>query len=310
MNDITKILKIKYPIIQGSMARISTHELVIAVSNAGGLGVLTTVGLNKNSLINEIKKIREKTTKPFGVNLMLMDNNIEELVETIIEQKIEIVFTGAGTPKKYMPKFLENKIKVIPVVPSVKIAKKMEDLGAIAVVAEGMESGGHIGEMTTMALVPQIVSKVSIPVIAAGGIGNGKGMLAALSLGAKGIQMGTFFLVAEENPVHKNYKNAILKAEDTSTIVTGIKTKEYVRTIKNEMTNKYKELENQNNFIEISNLTKNSLSEAVYKGDIDNGSVMAGQIAGIINKENNVKNMIEELIEEYNKALSELHTIK
>ncbi|MFL4499770.1 nitronate monooxygenase [Weissella sp. MSCH1] len=299
MATVAEILGTKYPLIQGSMARISRHELVIAVSNAGGLGVLTSAGFDKEELRAEIRRVKAGTDKPFAVNLMLMMDNIPDLVDVIIEEQVPVVTTGAGTPKPYMPAFKAAGVKVIPVIPSVKVAKKMADLGAVAVVAEGMESGGHIGGTTTMALVPQVASAIDIPVIAAGGIGDGRGVVAAYALGAQGIQAGTIFLAADETPVADAFKQAILAADDTATAVTGQRIGAPVRTIKNAMIAKYIELENAGaSFAELESLTMASLSKAVFDGDVENGSVMAGEIAGMVNSKRPVKDIIEGLFNE------------
>lgn len=299
MATVAEILGTKYPLIQGAMARISRHELVIAVSNAGGLGVLTSAGFDKEGLREEIRKVKAGTDKPFAVNLMLMMNNIPDMVDVIIEEQVPIVMTGAGTPKPYMPALKEAGIKVIPVIPSVKLAKKMEDLGAVAVVAEGMESGGHVGETTTMALVPQVASAVNIPVIAAGGIGDGRGVAAAYALGAQGIQAGTIFLTADETPVPDAFKQAVLEANDTATTVTGRRSGAPVRSIKNPMIAKYLELEYSGASRDaLEELSLGSLSKAVFDGDVENGSVMAGEIAGMVNSKRPVKDIIEGLFNE------------
>ena len=233
---ITKLLGIKYPVFQGAMAQIARYQLASAVSNAGGLGIIASGGMSPEQLREEIVNCKKYTDKPFAVNLMLMMHNINEIIDVVIEEGVGIVTTGAGTPRKYMPKLKEAGIKVIPVIPSVKAAKKMEELGCDAVVVEGMEAGGHVGESTTMALLPQVTSAVNIPVIAAGGIADGRGVAAAYCLGASGVQMGTVFLATEECPVSENYKNAIIEAVDTSTTLTGTKFGAPVRGIKNELT--------------------------------------------------------------------------
>ena len=240
---ITKLLGIKYPIFQGAMAQIARYQLVSAVSNAGALGILASGGVSPEELRKEIQQCKELTDKPFAVNLMLMMPNIDEIIDVVIEEGVKIVTTGAGTPRKFMPRLKEAGIKVIPVIPSVKAAVKMEELGCDAVVVEGMEAGGHVGTSTTMALLPQVTSAVNIPVIAAGGIADGRGIAAAYCLGASGVQMGTVFLASEECPVADTYKNMILEAVDTSTTLTGEKFGAPVRGIKNELTKKYHELE-------------------------------------------------------------------
>ena len=301
---ITNLLGIKYPIFQGAMAQIARYELVSAVSNAGALGILASGGVSPEELRKEIQQCKELTDKPFAVNLMLMMSNIDEIIDVVIEEGVKIVTTGAGTPRKFMPRLKEAGIKVIPVIPSVKAAVKMEELGCDAVVVEGMEAGGPVGTSTTMALLPQVTSAVTIPVIAAGGIADGRGMAAAYCLGASGVQMGTVFLASEECPVTDAYKNMILEAVDTSTTLTGEKFGAPVRSIKNELTKRYHELEEQSStLMELEELTLGSLRRAVYDGDVENGSVMAGQIAGLVNEILPVKNIIEGVIKEARKVL-------
>jgi thiazole biosynthesis protein thiG len=303
---ITKLLGIKYPVFQGGMAQIARHELASAVSNAGGLGIIASGGMSIEQIREEIVNCKKHTDKPFAVNLMLMMHNIDEIIDVVIEEGVGIVTTGAGTPRKYMPKLKEAGIKVIPVIPSVKAAKKMEELGCDAVVVEGMEAGGHVGESTTMALLPQVTSAVNIPVIAAGGIADGRGVAAAYCLGASGVQMGTVFLATEECPVSENYKNAILEAVDTSTTLTGTKFGAPVRGIKNELTKRYHELEEKSStLMELEELTLGSLRKAAYEGDVENGSIMSGQIAGLVNEIRPVKDVIEGIFEEAKKVLEE-----
>lgn len=303
---ITKLLGIKYPVFQGGMAQIARHQLASAVSNAGGLGIIASGGMSPEQLREEIVNCKKYTDKPFAVNLMLMMHNINEIIDVIIDEGVGIVTTGAGTPRKYMPKLKEAGIKVIPVIPSVKAAKKMEELGCDAVVVEGMEAGGHVGESTTMALLPQVTSAVNIPVIAAGGIADGRGVAAAYCLGASGVQMGTVFLATEECPVSENYKNAIIEAVDTSTTLTGTKFGSPVRGIKNELTKRYHELEEKSStLMELEELTLGSLRKAAYEGDVENGSIMSGQIAGLVNEIRPVKDVIEGIFEEAQKVLEE-----
>ena len=303
---ITKLLGIKYPVFQGGMAQIARHELASAVSNAGGLGIIASGGMSIEQIREEIVNCKKHTDKPFAVNLMLMMHNIDEIIDVVIEEGVGIVTTGAGTPRKYMPKLKEAGIKVIPVIPSVKAAKKMEELGCDAVVVEGMEAGGHVGESTTMALLPQVTSAVNIPVIAAGGIADGRGVAAAYCLGASGVQMGTVFLATEECPVSENYKNVILEAVDTSTTLTGTKFGAPVRGIKNELTKRYHELEEKSStLMELEELTLGSLRKAAYEGDVENGSIMSGQIAGLVNEIRPVKDVIEGIFEEAQKVLEE-----
>ena len=303
---ITKLLGIKYPVFQGAMAQIARHQLASAVSNAGGLGIIASGGMSPEQLREEIVNCKKYTDKPFAVNLMLVMHNINEIIDVIIDEGVGIVTTGAGTPRKYMPKLKEAGIKVIPVIPSVKAAKKMEELGCDAVVVEGMEAGGHVGESTTMALLPQVTSAVNIPVIAAGGIADGRGVAAAYCLGASGVQMGTVFLATEECPVSENYKNAIIEAVDTSTTLTGTKFGAPVRGIKNELTKRYHELEEKSStLMELEELTLGSLRKAAYEGDVENGSIMSGQIAGLVNEIRPVKDVIEGIFEEAQKVLEE-----
>ena len=281
---ITKLLGLKYPVFQGAMAQIARHELVSAVSNAGALGILASGGVSPEELRKEIQQCKKLTDKPFGVNLMLMMHNIDEIIDVVIEEGIKIV--------------------TIPVIPSVKAAIKMEELGCDAVVVEGMEAGGHVGTSTTMALLPQVTAAVNIPVIAAGGIADGRGMAAAYCLGASGVQMGTVFLASEECPISTEYKNMILEAVDTSTTLTGEKFGAPVRGIKNELTKRYHELEEKSStLMELEELTLGSLRRAVYDGDVENGSVMAGQIAGLVSKLRPVKKIIEETVEEAREVL-------
>ena len=301
---ITSLLGIKYPVFQGAMAQIARHELVSAVSNAGALGILASGGVSPEELRKEIQQCKNLTDKPFAVNLMLMMPNIEEIIDVVIEEGVKVVTTGAGTPRKFMPRLKEAGIKVIPVIPSVKAAKKMEELGCDAVVVEGMEAGGHVGTSTTMSLLPQVTSAVNIPVIAAGGIADGRGMAAAYCLGANGVQMGTVFLASKECPVTDEYKNMIIEADDTSTTLKGEKFGAPVRGIKNELTKRYHELEEQSStLMELEELTLGSLRRAVYDGDVENGSVMAGQIAGLVSEIRPVKVIIESVIEEAQEVL-------
>lgn len=302
---ITQLLGIKYPIFQGAMAQIARFELASAVSNAGGLGILASGGMSPEELREQIKKCKEQTTKPFAVNLMLMMPNINEIIDVVIEEGVKIVTTGAGTPRKFMPRLTEAGVKVIPVIPSVKAAKKMEELGCAAVVVEGMEAGGHVGTSTTMALLPQVTKAVNIPVIAAGGIADGRGVAAAFCLGASGVQMGTVFLATHECPISIEYKNLIVEADDTSTTLTGMKFGAPVRGIKNELTKRYHELEAQSStLMELEELTLGSLRKAVYDGDVENGSVMSGQIAGLVDEIRSVEQVIVDILEEAKTTLA------
>ena len=297
-NRICELLNIKYPIFQGGMARIADASLASAVSEAGGLGIIT--GAAPTEWVREqIRRAKELTDKPFGVNIMLMSENADEIAELVCTEGVKVVTTGAGSPGKYMDKWKEHGIKVIPVVASVALAKRMEKCGADAVVAEGTESGGHVGQLTTMTLVPQVVDAVDIPVIGAGGIGDGRGVAAAFMLGAEGVQVGTRFLVAEECTVHAKKKKKILKAKDIDTEVTGRSTGHPVRVLRNKLARKFVKLEKEGASIEeLEALGVGGLKKAAIDGDVDNGSVMAGQIAGMINKEQTAKEIIEELFKE------------
>lgn len=303
-NVITELLNIKYPIIQGGMAWIADASLAVGVSEAGGLGIISGVGPTE-VVRAQIRKAKELTDKPFGVNVMLMQDNADEIAHLVCDEKVPVVTTGAGSPGKYIEMWKSHGIKVIPVVPSVAIAKRMEKFGADAVIAEGMESGGHIGQTTTMSLVPQVVDAVNIPVIAAGGIGDGRGIAASFMLGAVGVQMGTRFLVSNECNVHKNYKEKVLKAKDIETEVTGTSTSHPVRVLRNKLTREYIKIEKSNsNSEKLESLTKGALRKAVIEGDTENGSVMAGQIAGLVKKEQSCKEIIEELMTEFDKCIN------
>lgn len=305
--SITTLLGIKYPIIQGAMAQIAKAPLVSAVSNAGGLGIIASGGMSADDLRAEIRKTKALTDKPFGVNLMLMMENIKELTEVLIEEGVKIITTGAGTPKSFMPIWKEAGIIVMPVVPSVMIAKRMEKLGADIVIAEGTEAGGHVGETTTMALLPQIVDAVSIPVVGAGGVADGRGIAACFALGAQGVQIGTRFLATEECPVHPNFKAAMLKASDRDTTVTGRKAGAPVRSIKNKMIKEYLRLEDENvDRDTLEALTLGSLRKAVLEGDTENGSIMAGQITGMITEVKSCEALITEMMEEAKRVSKQL----
>ena len=298
-NQICKLLNIKYPIFQGPMAWIANGNLAGSVSRDGGLGIIAGGGMPVEILRQEIKKAREITSNPIGVNLMLMMENVEEQIDVCIEEKIPVVTTGAGNPGPYMEKLKNAGIKVIPVVASVALAKRMAKIGADAIIAEGMEAGGHIGTITTMALVPQIVEAVDIPVLAAGGIAGGKQFLAALSLGAVGVQVGTKFLVAKECTVHENYKKKILKARDRSTVATGNYTGHPVRVIENKLAKAMLIKEKEGASVEeLEAMGTGKLRLAVVEGDVDNGSVMAGQVAAMIKEESTTKEILESLMKE------------
>ena len=280
---LTEILGIEYPIVQGGMAWVAESHLAAAVSEAGGLGLIAAANAPAEWVREQIQEVRKHTRKPFGVNIMMLSPNADEVAQVVVEENVPVVTTGAGTPEKYMSMWKESGIKVIPVVASVAMAKRMERCGADAIVADGTEAGGHIGENTTMVLVPQIADVVQIPVIAAGGIADGRGMAAAFMLGAEGVQMGTRFVATEEAQVHENYKNCIIKAKDIDSRVTGRTTGHPVRALRNKMTTEYIRLENAGaSFKELEHLTLGGLQKAVVDGDVKLGSVMAGQIAGMI----------------------------
>nr|WP_204664023.1 enoyl-[acyl-carrier-protein] reductase FabK [Fusibacter tunisiensis] len=294
--QLTNLLSIEYPIIQGGMAWISDAELASAVSNAGGLGVIAGGNAEKALIKNQIDLMKSKTNKPYALNIMLLSPHAEDLVDLAIEERVPVVITGAGSPGKHMERFLSAGIKVIPVVPTVALAKRMVQLGASAIIAEGTEAGGHVGELTTMTLVPQVADAVSVPVIAAGGIADGRGAAAAFLLGAEGIQVGTRFLVAKECNIHPAYKEMILKAKDTSTVVTGRSTGHPVRILKNKLYRHYMALEkNGASPEEIEALGAGALRKAAVLGDMAWGSVMAGQIAGLVQTEASAKEIIEDI---------------
>ena len=302
---ITEMLGIEYPIIQGGMAWVAEHNLAAAVSEAGGLGLIGGANAPGEVVREEIRKARELTKKPFGVNVMLLSPHADDVAKVVVEEGIKVVTTGAGNPEKYMDMWKAAGVKVIPVVASVALARRMEKYGADAVVAEGMESGGHIGEETTMTLVPQAADAVSIPVIAAGGIGDGRGIAAAFMLGAEAVQIGTRFVVSKESIVHENYKERIIKAKDIDSTVTGRTHGHPVRCLRNQMTREYIKLEQEGkSFEELEYLTLGTLRKAVQEGDVKNGTVMAGQIAGLISKEQTCKEMIEEMMDQAKKLLN------
>ena len=294
---ITELLGIEYPIIQGGMAWVAEYHLASAVSEAGGLGLIGGANAPGDVVRDYIRKTKERTSKPFGVNVMLMSPYADDVAKVVVEEGVKVVTTGAGNPGKYMDMWKSAGIKVIPVVASVALAKMMEKAGTDAVVAEGTESGGHIGEATTMTLVPQVVDAVKIPVIAAGGIADGRGMAAAFMLGAEAVQVGTRFVVAKESIVHENYKQRIIKAKDIDSTVTGRSHGHPVRCLRNQMTREYVKLEQEGkSFEELEYLTLGALRKAVVDGDVTHGTVMAGQIAGMINKEQTCKEIIDEMM--------------
>lgn len=296
---VTELLGIEYPIIQGGMSWVAEYHLAAAVSEAGGLGIIAAANAPAEWVRDQIHKVKELTDKPFGVNIILMSDNSEAVAKIVIEEKVPIVTTGAGSPECFMKMWKEAGVKVLPVVASVALAKRMERCGADAVIAEGTEAGGHIGENTTMVLVPQVVDAVGIPVIAAGGVADGRGMSAAFILGAKGVQMGTYFVVVKESIVHDNYKKAIVKAKDIDSRVTGRTVGHPVRVLRNQMTKTYLERERAGASLEeLEFLTLGGLRKAVVDGDIVNGSVMAGQVAGLVKEEMSCKDLIRKLVSE------------
>lgn len=298
-------LGIQYPFIQGGMANIATGEFAAAVSNAGGLGLIGAGGMNTEQLEEHIHKCRMRTDKPFGVNIMLMNPHAKEMAELVYREGVAVVTTGAGNPGTYIDKWKEKGILVMPVMASVTIAKKMEQLGADYIIAEGTESGGHVGEMTTMALVPQMVDALSVPVIAAGGIGSGRQLLAAFALGASGVQLGTCLLASEECPIHENYKQAVLKAKDNDTIVTGRIAGTPVRILKNQMARDYVKREKAGaDKMELEQFTLGSLRRAVFDGDTKTGSLMAGQIAGQIHEIKPLTQIFEDMYTEAKEVLA------
>ncbi len=310
-NVICKMLGITYPVFQGGMAWIAESTLAAAVSEAGGLGIIAGGNAPAEYVREEIRKCKALTNKPFGVNIMLMSPNAEELARIVCEEKVAVVTTGAGNPGKYMEMWKQANIAVIPVVPSVALAKRMENSGAMAVIAEGCESGGHVGKLTTMVLVPQVVDAVSIPVLAAGGIADGRGMAAAFALGAAGIQMGTRFLVAHECTVHENYKAAVIKSKDIDTVVTGRPTGHPVQVLKNKLSRQFELLEKSGASLEeLEELGRGALPKAAKEGDVQHGSVMAGQISGLIKCEQCCSEIISEIISEFYKVTASLSNIK
>lgn len=300
---LNETLGIQYPLIQGGMARVATGEFAAAVSNAGALGIIGSGGMTCEMLEKEIHIAKSKTDKIFGVNLMLMNPEVDAQAQLLIDEGIKVVTTGAGNPGKYIPAWKEAGMLIMPVVPSASLAKRMERAGADAVIAEGTESGGHVGELTTMALVPQVKDAVSIPVIAAGGIASGRQALAALALGADGFQVGTMLLASYEAPIHENYKKAVLKAKDTGTVVTGRIGGTPVRILKNKMAKEYIKKEKEGaSLMELEKFTLGGLRRAVVEGDADTGSLMAGQVAGMIHQEDSLEHIIANLFEELKAA--------
>lgn len=305
--NINTILKTKYPLIQGGMANIATAPFAASVSNAGALGLIGAGGMNAATLREQIRLAKTLTDQPFGVNLMLMNPEVDQMAHILIEEGVQVVTTGAGNPGQYMAAWKAAGIIVIPVVPSVALAKRMERCGADAVIAEGCEAGGHIGELTTMALLPQVKQAVQIPVIAAGGIATGQHLLACEVLGASGVQVGTCLLASRECPIHDRYKQAILKAKDTDTTVTGQIAGTPVRILKNKMAKTYIKKEREGASLEeLEKYTLGSLRKAVFEGDLENGSLMAGQIAGMIHEIRPVQEIIDDLFKQYQTAIDQM----
>lgn len=304
---ITELLGIEYPIIQGGMAWVAEHRLASAVSEAGGFGLIGAASAPPEIVRQEIRRAKELTDKPFGVNIMLLSPYADEVAHVVAEEGVRAVTTGAGNPEKYMELWKSAGIKVIPVVASVALAKRMERCGAEAVVAEGMESGGHIGAQTTMTLVPQVADAVKIPVIAAGGIADGRGFAAAWMLGAEAVQMGTRFVVARESIVHENYKERVIKARDIDSEVTGSSHGHPIRCLRNQMTRDYLKLEKEGaSFEELEKVTLGSLRKAVMEGDVTHGTVMAGQSAGLVKEEQTCKEIIEDVMNQAERLLGNL----
>lgn len=297
MNRITEMLGIKYPIIQGAMQDVAKAGLVAAVSNAGGLGVLASGQDTPEQVREEIRKVKELTDKPFAVNLMFLNKKVPEIVDVVIEEGVKIVTTGAGTPKLYMPKLKEAGIKVMPVIPNVKIAKKMENLGVDAVIAEGMESGGHIGTMTSQTLWPQVVDAVNIPVIAAGGIADNRGVKAAMAMEAEGVQCGTIFSISKESPVGDNWKKVIIESKDTSIGVIGTKMGVASRTVVNKKAKELYELEDEmTDKLKFNQLLDEAYQKAVYQDDVEDGIIFAGSVAGMIHESKSAAEIIADLM--------------
>ena len=304
--EITELLGICYPIIQGGMAWVADYHLAAAVSNAGGLGLIGSGGAPAEWVREQVREAKKLTDQPFGVNLMLMNPEADQIAKVLVEEGVAVVTTGAGSPEKYMKMWKEAGILVIPLVASLALARRMERVGADALVAEGMESGGHIGAQTTMTLVPQIVDVVNIPVIAAGGIADGRGFAAARMLGADAVQMGTRFIVSKESIVHEAYKERVLKARDIDSEVTGMSTGHPVRCLRNQMTREYLKLEKEGaSFEELELMTLGTLRKAVVEGDVTRGTVMAGQSAGLVKQEQTCSEMIEEIMDQAKKLLKE-----
>jgi enoyl-[acyl-carrier protein] reductase II len=304
-SNLCRLLNIEYPILQGGMAWVATAELAAAVSNAGGLGVIGAGQMPADPLRTEIRKAKQLTDKPFGVNIMLRSPFVKDVMQVVLDERVPVITTGAGNPAEYIPALKEIGSKVIPVVASVALARRLERVGVDAIIAEGMESGGHVGEITTMALVPQVVDAVSLPVIAAGGIGDARGVVAAFALGAQGVQIGTRFVASEECIVHPKYKEIILKAKDRSTVVTGVSTGHPVRVIDNKLAREFSEMEKRGAPPEeLDRIGAGRFKAAARDGDVEYGSVMVGQVAGMVNCVKPVDQIIKEILEEIPKIVA------
>jgi enoyl-[acyl-carrier protein] reductase II len=304
---ICNLLGIEYPIFQGAMAWMSPASLAAAVSEGGGLGIIGT-GISPAAwLLEQILELKKKTNKPFGVNVLLLSPHIEEIMKVIVQERVPVVTTGAGDPGKYIDSLKSVGTKIFPVIPSVALARKMEELGVDGLIAEGMEAGGHVGDMTTMALVPQVVDAVKIPVVAAGGIADGRGLIAAIALGASGVQVGTRFIVANECPSPPSYKQAVISASDRDTVVTGTSTGNPVRVIKNRFAREMLDLEKQGASKEIIlKFGEKRYAAAVFDGDMENGSVMAGQCVGLVKKHEPAAEIIKNIMREAYKVVEQI----
>lgn len=308
---ITKLLGIKYPIFQGGMAWVATHTLAAAVSNAGGLGIIASGSLPGDMIREEIRKVKQLTDQPYGVNIMLMSPYAEDIVDIVCEEGVPVVTTGAGNPGKYIEKLKAHNVKIIPVVPTVSLARRLERQGVDALIAEGTEAGGHIGEITTMALIPQIVDAVELPVISAGGIADGRGFIAALALGAEGVQLGTRFVCSLEADVHQNFKDRIVKSKDRDALVTGRSTGHPIRVLKNKFAKDYLELEKKGSSLEeLGKWSAGRLKVSVVDGDIEKGSLMAGQISGLIEEVKTCQDIISDIVDMGSKTLDRLCDLK
>jgi len=306
---LTELLGIEHPIIQGGMAWTATAELASAVSEAGGLGIIGAGHMPTDILREQIRNAKAATNRPFGVNLMLMTPHIDELVQVVLDERVPVVTTGAGNPGKYMDALKERGIKVLPIAPSTALARRLESIGADAIIGEGMEAGGHIGELATMVLTPQLVDAVSIPVVAAGGIADGRGMAAAFALGAEGVQVGTRFMCAEECTIHPAVKETVIRAKDRDTVVTGRSTGHPVRVIKNKLSRQIEELDRQNKIAELEELGTGKLALAMREGDTQMGSLMAGQAAAMVCKIQPAAEIVDEMIAEATDVMRRLASL-